>query len=433
MPAWLRLAALGAAFCFAPSFVLGQLPPTADSPAILNDVQAQGERRPAVALENLTLEQVKAITGIPRTEGFRENMAPILKEYKKNKQHKALAVAVSEDNKRVAMGLGRKAPSEAMAAQVALQGCEQDRQQRGVNSPCEIILANDQVMRIGKTYYTNLDLNSPSLVWQVQGAPGTVYLAGTIHVLKPSLFPLPPVFDQVFEASDQVVLEVNPLLMGDPERLANIQQAAAADPKALKAALPKELRKRLRRYAKAQGLAFNAALTAKPMMLATQIAQLKLMALGYSGDAGLDMHYARRASAAGKPLVEIENYLDTLGLLTNLPLSTQFQALDETIRTESELGTYFEQMLQLWLAADVDAIYELTKADTSMSGGQPDFHKQLLDDRNLQMFEKIQAYLAEPKTTLVMVGAAHMGGPVGLLRLLADNDYTAKQLPYAGL
>jgi uncharacterized protein YbaP (TraB family) len=64
-------------------------------------------------------------------------------------------------------------------------------------------------------------------------------------------------------------------------------------------------------------------------------------------------------------------------------------------------------------------MYELS-AQSSMD--HPELEAQLnrlLDDRNVAMVKKIDSYMATDDTYFVVVGALHMGGPRGILRLLA--------------
>ena len=48
--------------------------------------------------------------------------------------------------------------------------------------------------------------------------------------------------------------------------------------------------------------------------------------------------------------------------------------------------------------------------------------EKLIDNRNARMAKKIAEYLQSKQTTLVVVGALHMGGERGILNLMsADN------------
>ena len=47
-----------------------------------------------------------------------------------------------------------------------------------------------------------------SSVWKVSKGDDYIYLAGTVHILPPSEFPLPLEFDKAYKDADEIVLEV---------------------------------------------------------------------------------------------------------------------------------------------------------------------------------------------------------------------------------
>jgi hypothetical protein len=55
---------------------------------------------------------------------------------------------------------------------------------------------------------------------------------------------------------------------------------------------------------------------------------------------------------------------------------------------------------------------------------------KLLDDRNVKMAEKIDGYLKEKGPTFVCVGAAHLVGEKGLVKLLTAKGYKVEQVKH---
>jgi uncharacterized protein YbaP (TraB family) len=58
----------------------------------------------------------------------------------------------------------------------------------------------------------------------------------------------------------------------------------------------------------------------------------------------------------------------------------------------------------------------------------PSLAERLLDARNRNWIPKIEGYLRSGQTFFVVVGAAHMGGPNGVLTLLRARGYKIGQL-----
>jgi len=48
-----------------------------------------------------------------------------------------------------------------------------------------------------------------NFLWRVESATGALYLAGSVHALSADIYPLNPVFEKAFNASDTLVEEIN--------------------------------------------------------------------------------------------------------------------------------------------------------------------------------------------------------------------------------
>ena len=68
-----------------------------------------------------------------------------------------------------------------------------------------------------------LDAQAQSPVWALKGAHNTVYLAGSVHLLKKDDMSLPPAFERAYAAAKTLVMEVDIDEMDSPGR-------AGADP-----------------------------------------------------------------------------------------------------------------------------------------------------------------------------------------------------------
>ena len=67
---------------------------------------------------------------------------------------------------------------------------------------------------------------SPAIapIWELKGENATVFLAGSVHLLREEDLPLPAGFDEVYEKSDRVVFELDLAEMSDPTTALAIQQ-----------------------------------------------------------------------------------------------------------------------------------------------------------------------------------------------------------------
>ena len=56
------------------------------------------------------------------------------------------------------------------------------------------------------------------------------------------------------------------------------------------------------------------------------------------------------------------------------------------------------------------------------------FYRKLLDERNVAMVETIDGWLAGDEDVFVVVGAAHYGGEMGILKLLQEKGHEVEQI-----
>jgi uncharacterized protein YbaP (TraB family) len=384
-----------------------------------------------VLAEKLSLEHVEQALGTKFNDEFKAEVIPFLKQYNRYRGNKAIAVAVSEENG-ITLGMGADAPSEFAAAMTAMRECNRYKETQNITAECEIVLLENLVVDLGRILRRGLTDETPAFAWKVEGDQSSLYLVGTIHILKPTLLPLAPVYDQFFREVDQVAFEINPLLQSDPQRVQLVESLARADPKLVKKALGKDLRKRLSRHLKSQGGHISGFYRIQPAFTALQVSQSRIAALGYSGNLGLEMHYARQASALGKAVLELESPVTAIEIFTQLPLSSQVVMLDETLKELDLVQVGVGKLIRAWLLGDVQQIYEVTAKEFQVIPELSHISDLLLRGRNEMWLEKIEGYLHQDRTTLVMVGSAHFGGEKGLLQLLKSKGYDLVRYSYIG-
>ncbi|MFT4714799.1 MAG: hypothetical protein ACJAVI_001427 [Candidatus Azotimanducaceae bacterium] len=380
-----------------------------------NTLQAKG----------ITVEDIEDKLELSFSESFKKELTKPLRTYNNGRGNKALAVAFSKGGQAV-MGWLVNANSEYLASIAAIQSCDAQRAKFSIQSPCEIVLLQDSIIPLGLKMRESAARDSELLLWKIEGEVGTIYLGGSIHVLKPTLLPLPGAFDEAFIQSDQIALEINPLLEADPARMSarNRLMSAAPDSESLK--FDRKLKKRLKRYLKSQGVNYKQANNIHPAFLALQITNLRIASLGYTSANGLEQHYARNAIKTGKVLIELETPEFALNMFANLPIKTQHKMLSLVLGSIENSQEATHELVQSWMKGDVEQLYTLVSS--AFAGLDIDIAGQLLDDRNALWLPKIESFLQQNKTTFVLVGAGHLGGKNGLLNALKNKGYEATRI-----
>ncbi len=87
-----------------------------------------------------------------------------------------------------------------------------------------------------------------------------------------------------------------------------------------------------------------------------------------------------------------------------------------------------EELLEAWNVGDAKRLDGLIRKTVRENPKLRPVMKALFDDRNAKMFEKIEKYLNADKTFFVVVGAGHVVGRTGIVRLLRDKGLTVKQI-----
>ena len=266
---------------------------------------------------------------------------------------------------------------------------------------------------------------NPQILWKVQSAQNTIYLAGSIHVLQKHDYPLHHTFDDAFNQSSRVMFEVDLDGLSSPMAQKNILKKGFY----LKGEILKNV---LSTYGYAlvktqlAELGFQIAIfhRMKPWMIATVVMTLELKKLGFESAYGVDQHFFEKAQAAGKTIQGLETVEFQLSLFDQLPLSTQEQFLLQTLEELKSLDAQVNEMVKAWKQGNVQRL------ETLLAGmrNYPELYQALIVNRNAAWLPFIESALQERKPVFIVIGALHLVGKKGLVSLLKEKGYLVKQL-----
>lgn len=336
--------------------------------------------------------------------------------------HKALAVAVGDPS---IVGTASGEPSDQRASVAALTSCIEQNEQAGF---CELIRLNDADITTGSQIRARVAHSAhPLFLWRFDVGTSIAYLAGSIHVMKPSLFPLPAQFDAAFALSNRLAVEVNTNgLAPDALRAAFRSYALLPEGQSIGMVLRPATLASVNAHLQAQTATMASVATLKPAMLATQLAVARLSALGYLPEFGLEQHFM--SGVGNRPVLELETLDEQLAVLTSPPMAVQDEMLAETIDQMDTIEPIIAAMIVAWLAGDEREFRRLFDLESGDSPEVQAFMRRLLEDRNVGMAEKIVGYLQAPGTTFVLVGAAHLTGPEGIVALLEARGLKGRRI-----
>ena len=264
-------------------------------------------------------------------------------------------------------------------------------------------------------------------LWVVRDADTTIYLFGTVHLLRPGLSWFDEAVKEAFDASDEVVFEIVPG-EGDAEVPALMRSlGAATDGVALSSRLTADQNTTYTAALGTVGLPAAAFEQAEPWVPGMLLSVLPLIAKGYDPAQGVEMTLQRAATEAGKRTSALETINLQLGLFDSLPLAAQVQFLAQASDSALAADDQLAQLVILWGGGKPD---ELGAAMNAEMAPYPQLEATLLTDRNRNWAEALQAKMAQPGTVFVAVGAAHLAGDKSVQTFLAERGLVAERVAY---
>ncbi len=262
-------------------------------------------------------------------------------------------------------------------------------------------------------------------LWELRGKHNTVYLLGSIHVLRPDDYPLAPAVLNAYTNSKSLVMEIN-LDEIDSDQLSAemLSSAMLPDGKTLPDILgPK-------RYSHAETLAHQLGVDLAtfdqfaPWFAAEAISQLQLAQLGFDAQSGVEMYFLGLARKDGKSIAGLETVHDQIALFQALSMDQQAQYLVSSLEQAHDLPKEVADMVHAWQRGDT-TWFEGEMA--SELGNDPALYQSVLAARNRKWIPKIEALLDDDKNYLVIVGTGHLIGHNSVIDLLKKDGIGATQ------
>lgn len=248
-------------------------------------------------------------------------------------------------------------------------------------------------------------------IWVIKDPDSTIYLFGTVHVLKKETQWRTPRLEAALTSADEVWLELL-----DSDDTANMQALVTrlgmdpANP------LPSRLSEaQLGRFNGAMtkaGIPSGALDSMKPWMAGLTLSVLPLMQSGYDPGYGVDGLIKADASNAGKVIRAFETSERQLKFFDSLPLPTQVEFLMTAIDDMDDTAATLDSMVANWSAGNLKGLED--EMVTPMRREYPELYGVLLTDRNRAWAEILAERLKGKGVSFVAVGSAHLVGPDSL-------------------
>jgi len=264
-----------------------------------------------------------------------------------------------------------------------------------------------------------------SFLWKVQSGTNVMYLAGSVHALTADAYPLNPAYQRAFEASSTLVEEID-LAEADPLTggLGLLAKGMYTDGRTFNTVVSKETAALVAEKLKGTPLALELIQPMKPWMVMLMLEALGAQAAGLDPELGLDKHFYNLATGAGKQVIGLETVQYQIDRFDKMPDAMQEQLLRSELAEMETEKTSLRTLLTAWQTGDAAAIEKMLL--TSFTDN-PAAYSSLITERNRNWMPQLEACLKRSSPCLVIVGAAHIVGPQGLLALLRQRGYRIEQ------
>ncbi|MBN2071721.1 MAG: TraB/GumN family protein [Candidatus Krumholzibacteriota bacterium] len=259
---------------------------------------------------------------------------------------------------------------------------------------------------------------SGPMVWQVVSGGDTVYIGGTVHMLRESDYPLPEEYDRAYLDSDILVLETDLGRLNDPAVIEMIlSKGSFSEGESLEKILSDEAFAELRLYCDASGLPVAALNSLKPSLAATVLLGMELQKLGIDQD-GIDLFYQKKAGSEGKTVKGLESIEDQVDYLLSMGEGYEDEFMIHTIEELKKTPEMIGVLIDSWKSGDEETIDSLLVE--SIRKEYPGLYETLIVERNRKWLPQIKDLFDSEEKELILVGSAHLIGEEGIIRRLEE-------------
>jgi uncharacterized protein len=273
-----------------------------------------------------------------------------------------------------------------------------------------------------KTPYAT-QASSKSLLWEIKsnGLATPSYFLGTMHLMCAEDAILSSNVKNIVKEVEQIYFEAD--INNASELLAGLLTSQGEENESLQQVLMPEEYERVKNFFdKLQpSVPFELLEKQYPLMLQSSLYEFLLPCEQKNG---IELRLMEEARNLKKEIKGLETLEFQAGVFNAFPYKDQAYELLNTIDNLPKYKQNLEQLIEVYKQQDLDKLYELT---TSEETGIASHLELLVYSRNREWVNQFEA-IAKQQSTLFAVGAGHLGGPEGVIRLLKNKGFEVRPL-----
>ncbi len=270
---------------------------------------------------------------------------------------------------------------------------------------------------------------APAL-WQVKGVHGTVYLFGSVHVMRKEVHWETAKVKDALKASDTLYLEIADIDPDSVQKMTPLMMQLGMDMEhPLSTKISKEDVALLDAAATKLGLPGESALELlKPWLVYLMLSVAPVSQSGFDPASGIDQTLLAEAKAQGKPVKGFETAEKQMHYFSDFPEAEQVALLHQELVDLPKNTGEMDDIVADWTHGEVDKIAAIENDE--MKAKYPDLYDKLLVKRNERFADTLAGLLNDSNTgtIFVAVGAAHLAGPDSVIKLLTSKGFTVTRV-----
>lgn len=268
--------------------------------------------------------------------------------------------------------------------------------------------------------------NHPVTLWRVAGEANSVYLLGSIHLLREKDHPLPGVIDTAYADAEVIVMELDMDDLDPVYAQAAFNRAGVlTDGTTLRDLMGDDAYAQADSAATALDIPLDMLDQSEPWLAAVTVELMLLYRFGFNPALGVEMTMTQRAVADGKPIEGFETIDEQLSFLDGLPIDAQRDMLLQVLAEGAAMSESIDDLVDAWHHGNTSVLEDVL---LSSMAGQEELSAILVSNRNSRWAEQIATWLDDDKDYLVVVGALHLIGEDGVPALLDARGFGIQQL-----
>lgn len=265
-------------------------------------------------------------------------------------------------------------------------------------------------------------------LWAVKDADSTIYMLGTVHLLRPETEWRSDKLDAAMAEAKELWLELpttDAAAMAG-EMMPLVVQYGLSPGKPLSKSLTEAEFKTLDEAAKLAGLSGAQLNAFRPWFAALTISNAAITRAGYDPMSGVDSKIEKAFAERSIKPKGLETAELQIKVFAGMTPEQELRYLRETIEEYETAPVELDKMVDQWSKGDIAGMEEMFV--TEMKTEEPELYAALLTSRNANWVTKIEGILAGKGVSFMAVGAGHLIGPDSVIAMLAAKGIKAERV-----